>query len=414
MSLKNFLLLITLSLAVTVGYAQHDGHDDKPTHQEEVTHDDHQQDGHEKPTHDGKSEEGQKAHPEGDEGNDATEEDEKISDIIIHHIIDNHNWHITDLPGGGEIALHFPWIVYSNKTGLVFTSDAESLVEKGMVAVHEKPYVLKDGAASHIHLDHHTGQAHMDKKQMAEYIDQDAFVINLSITKTVFQMLLIGFILVLVMVSVARAYTKREGEAPKGLQSFMEPIIMFVRDEIARPYLGEKANRFLPYLLTLFFFIWFANLFGLMPFNSNIAGNISFTAALAILTFLITQFNASKDHWIHVFNTPGVPWWLKFGVPLMPIVEVIGLISKPFALAVRLFANITAGHFMVLGLICLIFILGQGGNYAGGFGIAPLSVGFTIIIFCLEMIVAIIQPFIFTLLTAVFVGMAMETHDDHH
>ncbi|MEL6592925.1 MAG: F0F1 ATP synthase subunit A, partial [Bacteroidota bacterium] len=161
--------------------------------------------------------------------------------------------------------------------------------------------------------------------------------------------------------------------------------------------------------------IWFANLFGLTPFNSNIAGNISVTAALAVLTFILTQVNASKDHWIHVFNTPGVPGWLKFGIPLMPAVEFLGLFTKPFALAVRLFANITAGHFMVLGLVSLIFIMGKGGtNFGGAMAIMPLSVLFTIVIFILEMIVAIVQPFIFTLLTAVFIGMAMESHDDHH
>lgn len=229
-------------------------------------------------------------------------------------------------------------------------------------------------------------------------------------------MILIGLLLLLVFSAVAKAYTKRENEAPKGLQSFMEPIIVFVRDEVAKPYLGDKAGKFLPYLLTLFFFIWFSNLFGLLPFNSNIAGNISVTASLAILTFIITQVNASKDHWKHVFNTPGVPSWLKFGgLPLLPVVEFIGLFTKPFALAIRLFANITAGHFMVLGLISLIFIMGDNGtSLAGGFGIMPLSVLFTLVIFALEMIVAIIQPFIFTLLTAVFIGMAMESHDDHH
>ncbi len=409
MSLKNFLVLSILFLAFSLGFSQRETDEQQDRHKAQT--ESHEAKNHEEDTHgeEGKDEEGHHdAHGEG-------EEQESVSETIIHHILDNHNWHITDLPGGGEISIELPWIVYTSETGLVYAPDGEALVEKGIVAVHEKPYVLKEGYAEKVHVDHH-GMAHLSEEEIQEYTVQGAMVIDFSITKTVLQMILVGLILLIVMASVARAYARREGQAPQGLQSFVEPIIVFVRDEVARPYLDEKAvKRLLPYLLTLFFFIWFANLFGLMPFNSNIAGNISFTAALAVLTFIITQVNASKDHWKHVFNTPGVPWWLKFGIPLMPVVEFIGLFTKPFALAVRLFANITAGHFMVLGLISLIFIMGNNGeNVGAAFGIAPLSFLFTLIIFFLEMIVAIIQPFIFTLLTAVFVGMAMETHDDHH
>lgn len=341
-------------------------------------------------------------------------------EAILHHIQDAHDWHITDIPTTGDdgqthlkpIALHLPWMFWSSKDGFVFASGTEELIEKGYAPVHEHLVPLKAG--TEVHADEH-GHVHMTEEEAEAVRDEAVTVLDFSITKTSFQMILIGLLLVLVFTSVARSYTKREGQAPKGLQSFLEPVIVFVRDEVAKPYLGDKANAFLPYLLTLFFFIWFANLFGLTPFNSNIAGNISVTAALAVLTFILTQVNASKDHWIHVFNTPGVPGWLKFGIPLMPAVEFLGLFTKPFALAVRLFANITAGHFMVLGLVSLIFIMGQDGtNFGGAMAIMPLSVLFTIVIFILEMIVAIVQPFIFTLLTAVFIGMAMESHDDHH
>lgn len=348
------------------------------------------------------------------------------SETILHHILDTHDWHITDIPAGTDaeghtqyspIALHLPWLFYSSRDGLVFASGTDALLEKGYLPYHDHLYALKDGVApAGIKVDH--GEVHVEggwEAFEAANVDHEATVVDLSITKTAFQMILVGIVLLLVFGTVARSYKRNEGKAPTGIQSFMEPIIVFIREDVAKNYLGAKAEAFLPYLLTLFFFIWFANLFGLMPFNSNIAGNISVTAALAVLTMILINFNGSKDYWLHIFNTPGVPWWLKFGIPLMPIVELIGIISKPFALAVRLFANITAGHFMVLGLVSLIFIMGKGGeSMAGGLGIMPLSVLFTLVIFCLEMIVALIQPYIFTLLTAVFIGMAMESHDDHH
>ena len=349
---------------------------------------------------------------------------------ILHHILDTHDWHITDIPAGKDehghtkykpIALHLPWLFYSSRDGLVFAANTHALEEKGYMVSHEKLYAVKAGGDHSHEGDHHAeeghGEAHAEggDHEHPANADTEVSIIDLSVTKTVLQMFLIGLFLVWLFTSIAKAYVKRDGQAPKGAQSFFEPIIVFVREDIAKNYLGDKADKFLPYLLTLFFFIWFANLLGLTPFNSNIAGNISVTAALAVLTFILIQFNGTKDYWQHIFNTPGVPWWLKFGIPLMPIVELIGLFTKPFALAVRLFANITAGHFMVLGLICLIFIMGKNGtDCAGGMGIMPISVLFTTVIFALEMIVAIIQPYIFTLLTAVFIGMAMESHDDHH
>ena len=359
----------------------------------------------------------------------AQHEEEKFnaSETILHHILDTHDWHITDIPSGTDaeghatftpIALHLPWFFYSSRDGFVFAGGTEALPEKGYIAYHESLYPLKAGVSVAEHLDDH-GHLHFGHAEWdafkAESVDESVTVIDLSITKTALQMILIGLLVFFVFRGVAKAYERREGQAPKGFQGAMEVIILFIRDEVAKPYLGDKAMAFLPYLLTLFFFIWFANLFGLMPFNSNIAGNISVTAALAVLTFILTQVNGSKDYWKHIFNTPGVPWWLKFGIPIMPIVEFIGIFTKPFALAVRLFANITAGHFMVLGLVSLIFIMSNAGeNVAGGLGIMPISVAFSLVIFALEMIVAIVQPFIFTLLTAVFVGMAMESHDDHH
>ncbi|MDX1906943.1 MAG: F0F1 ATP synthase subunit A [Bacteroidia bacterium] len=393
--------------------AQHDAHpqQDHDTHTPDAVH---QDDGAHSPADTA-------AHAAGAHETHHEPEAYNASASILHHILDTHDWEITEIPAGKDaagkqlyrpISIPLPWFFYSSRDGFQVVGSTAALPEKGYVAVHDQLYALKAGAT--VHADAH-GAVHLSEEELATIKDADVTLVDLSITRTSFQMLLIGILLVILFTGVARAYARRGSAAPKGFQSFMEPIILFIRDEVARPYLHNKADAFLPYLLTLFFFIWFCNILGLTPLNSNITGNISVTAALAILTFILTQVNASKDHWIHIFNTPGVPWWLKFGIPLMPVVEFIGLFTKPFALAIRLFANITAGHFMVLGLVSLIFIMGKNGeSLIGGLAIAPLSVLFTLVIFCLETIVAIIQPFIFTLLTAVFIGMAMESHDHSH
>lgn len=346
------------------------------------------------------------------------------SETILHHVLDTHDWHITDIPAGKDehgktkykaIALHLPWFFYSSKDGFVFSS-TEGLVEKGYLAHHDHVYALNEGVTPP--LDDH-GHITLNEEEFTAWeesnIDHHATILDFSITKASLHMIMIGIVMLLVFNAVAKGYRKNAGKAPSGIQSFFEPIIIFIRDDVARPYLHEKASKFLPYLLSLFFFIWFANLFGLTPFNSNVMGNISVTAALAVLTFILINFNGTKDYWVHIFNTPGVPWALKFGIPLMPIVEIVGVFTKPFALMIRLFANISAGHFMVLSLISMIFILGKNGQQPGGaFGILPLSFAFTVAIFILEMVVAIIQAYIFTLLTSVFIGMAVESHDDHH
>ncbi len=378
----NWLLLSFLLVFFNLSFAQ-DHHDETTSHEEE--------------TH---------VEEATEEVSEADANKAEVKAQILHHIMDSHDWEIV-----GSVVLKLPWFFHSSRDGFVFAANEEALMEKGYAASHGHLYALKEGAAEHLHHGEGHGEMHIED----DMIDEEASMFDLSLTKTSLQMILIMTLLLIVFISVANSYKKRGVAAPKGFQSLMEPIILFIRDDVARPYLHHKAAAFTPYLLTLFFFIWFANLFGLMPFNSNIAGNISVTASLAVLTFILTQVNGTKDYWKHIFNTPGVPWWLKFGIPLMPIVEFISLFTKPFALAVRLFANITAGHFMVLGLVSLIFIMGNGGtNPAGAWGIMPLSVLFSIVIFMLEMIVALIQPYIFTLLTAVFIGMAMESHDDHH
>ena len=267
------------------------------------------------------------------------------------------------------------------------------------------------------YIERETENGEMVKLQINEYEIYKAgtgAVYDFSLTKTGLQILLVAILMFVVFMAVAKGYKKNEGKAPKGIQSFMEPVILFVREDIATPFLHGKHDRFMPYLLTLFFFIWFANLLGLTPFNSNIAGNTTITIMLSLLSFILILANSTKDFWAHIFWFPGVPLLVK---PLMMVVEILGLLTKPAALAIRLFANISAGHFMVLSLVSLIFILGDMGyNTTGAWSITPLSLIFGLFILGVEIIVAAVQAFVFAMLTAVFIGQSMETrgHDDHH
>ena len=239
--------------------------------------------------------------------------------------------------------------------------------------------------------------------------------LDISFTKNVLAIFMSMFILIVVFISVANSYKRNKGHAPKGLQSFLEPIIVFVRDDIAKASIGEKKyEKYLPFLLTIFFFILLNNLMGIIPFfpgGANITGNIAVTGVLAVFTFIITTFSGNKNYWTHIINAPGVPWWLKIPIPLMPIVEIMGVFTKPFVLMVRLFANMTAGHIIILGFISLIFIFGE--MSAGlGYGVSIVSVGFSIFMDLLELLVAFIQAYVFTLLSALYFGMA--TEESHH
>jgi F-type H+-transporting ATPase subunit a len=215
-----------------------------------------------------------------------------------------------------------------------------------------------------------------------------------------------------IFISVAKTYKKNKGKAPKGLQSFMEPLIIFVRDPIAKASIQKNPEKFMPFLLSVFFFIFLNNLLGLVPIlpgGANLTGNITVTMVLALFTLIITTINGNKNYWVHIVNAPGVPWWLKLPVPLMPLVELIGVITKPFVLMVRLFANITAGHIIALGFYSLIFIFGSQ-NMGAGYGISVVSIAFTIFMMILELLVAFIQAYVFTLLSALYFGMATEEH----
>lgn len=340
-----------------------------------------------------------------------TEEKFNPSSMIMHHIADSHEWHLFTLKGEGDkethISIPLPVILYSEKGGFdVFISSE----------MHHGEVVAGEGAHAHrklersgttYYIDDHghfaTGYDEKEGKLSHEAADK---VYDFSITKNVASMFLSVILLFIVFLSVAKGYKKNKGKAPKGIQSLLEPIIIFVRDDIAKANIGEKHyERFTPYLLTVFFFIWFNNLLGLMPAGANLTGNIAVTLTLAVFTFIITQVNGNKTYWGHIFNTPGMPWWLKTVIPIMPIVEFIGIFTKPFSLMIRLFANITAGHIIILSLFSLIFVFQS-------IFIGPVSVIFAVFMNVLELLVAVLQAYVFTLLTAMYFGSAVEEH--HH
>lgn len=239
-----------------------------------------------------------------------------------------------------------------------------------------------------------------------------AVVLDFSITRHLVFALVSATLCLLLFISLARRYQRGVGrtEAPRGaLQNLFEVLILFVRDDIAKQNIGDKYARFLPYLLTVFFFILFCNLLGLVPYGATATSNLMVTAVLATITFVLTQVYASRDHWAHVFWPPGVPTPIK---PILIPVEILGLFTKPIALAIRLFANMTAGHLVILSLIGLIFMFGRLFGAGAGFGVAPVSVAFALFVSLLEILIAFIQAYIFTVLSALFIGMAVAEH--HH
>lgn len=238
-------------------------------------------------------------------------------------------------------------------------------------------------------------------------------VLDLSITRHLIFAFLAIFVLLLLFLPAAAKYKKGVGRtsAPRGLlQNMLETVVIYIRDEVARPNLGDKTDKYLPYLLTVFFFILACNLLGLLPFGATATANITVTAVLAIITFVVTQFAGTKDYWGHIFNPPGVPAIVK---PILIPIEIMGLFTKPFALAVRLFANMTAGHLVILNLIGLIFIIGKMSATAGYLTVVP-AVLLTVAVYCLELLVAFIQAYVFTILSALFIGMATAEHEHDH
>ena len=308
--------------------------------------------------------------------------------IIMEHIKDAHEFHFFTI-GHTHVTLPLPVLLYSPTKGVSLFSSSRFGHEK------EQAY---------------NGYKLTDKEDVLA--EDGSKVYDFSITKNVFQMLLALTILVLLMIGIAKKYSKGIGvtSAPKGWQNAIEPVITFVRDDVAKPNLGKKWAKYMPYLLTVFFFILINNLFGLIPGSANVTGNTAFTAVLGVLSLLVILFSTNSHFWGHIFWPPGVPIPVK--LILIPI-ELLGvLVIKPAALIIRLFANMVAGHIIILSFISLIFIFGAMTKVAG-WGFSPISILFTVFIYFIELLVAFIQAFIFTNLTAVFIGQAFEGgHDD--
>lgn len=316
-------------------------------------------------------------------------------EMIFDHVLDAHDWHIATI-GDHHIAIPLPIIIYDQEDS--------------------KLHVFSSSKFAHGHS--HLGYAIPKEgdykgKIIKESLGTDEQIWDFSITKTVFAIFFSALLMIILFLSIAKSYRNRQDQAPKGLQSALEPIILFIRDDVAKAAIGpKKYARFMPFLLTIFFFIVINNIMGLIPIfpgGSNVNGNIGVTLVLAVFTFIITSFNGNKSYWMHMINMPGVPWWLKFPIPLMPIVEIMGMFTKPFVLMVRLFANILAGHIVILGFMSMIFIFGAMNSYLG-FGVSIVSVAFSVFLFLLEILVAFIQAYVFTLLSALYFGMAMEEH----
>ncbi len=237
---------------------------------------------------------------------------------------------------------------------------------------------------------------------------------DFSPTKNVISMILVCLLFFWMFRKAAKAYSVREGMAPAGIQSFLEPVVQFIRDDVAIPFIGEhKYERFFPLLLTIFFFILGLNLWGQVPFlgSVNVTGSLTVTAVLAVIVFIITNINGNKDYWKHIFNMPGVPWFVKL---ILTPVELLGMFIKPLTLMLRLAGNITAGHIAILSFVGLIFIFGNAGqSLSGSLTGTAMAIPLTIFMMAIELIVAFVQAFVFTILTASYIGAAVEEHDHH-
>jgi F-type H+-transporting ATPase subunit a len=300
--------------------------------------------------------------------------------MMMEHIADEHEWHFAT-NGHTHYSIPLPCIVWNNGGLKVFSSNR-----------------FKD--------EHHENTASYEGLKLEEgkiVAEDGSSVLDISITKNVASLFISVILLLAIFFTIAKSYKERVGKAPKGLQSFFEPIIVFIRDEVAKTNIGEKHyRRFLPYLLTVFFFILFNNILGLLPGSANVTGNIAVTLVLAVIAFFVTNLNGRSTYWGHIFAMPGVPKWL---LVLLTPVEIIGVFMKPISLMIRLFANITAGHLILLSLIALIFIFKS-------LGVAAIAVPFSLFMNLIEILVAFLQAYIFTVLVSTYIGAAVE--EAHH
>jgi len=330
---------------------------------------------------------------------------EEIKEFINHHLMDSHDFNFfgsTDEETGETHHYGFPLPVILWDEGLHTFMSSEFHHGENVVESNGNYYKLYH---SKIYRTDAEGTINYDESHHPTNIRP----LDLSITKSVVMMLVTGLLLIWLFSSLAKSYAKN-GSIPRGIGRFFEPIVLYIRDDIAIANIGEnKYKKYMPFLLTVFFFIWFLNMFGLTPLGVNVTGNIAVTTALAIIVFLITTFTGTKDYWKHIFDPlgDGMPWAGKILIYIILVpIEILGLFIKPFALLIRLYANMTAGHVVLMSLIGLIFIFK---SWIGG----PLSFGLSFAISLIELLVALLQAYIFTMLAALYFGFASETHAEH-
>lgn len=337
---------------------------------------------------------GGESHPEGQQ----QEAGEKLEpgDLIMEHISDAHEFHFGEV-GHTHLTIPLPVLLYSPQRGWDFFSYSK----------------FEHGHATHSGYKSEEGKIVPIKADGS--VDESVKVYDFSLTRNVVQMLIALTLLTIILLSVAKRYQRKGANvAPTGLQNAVEPIVVFIRDEVGKANLGHKYKKYMPYLLTVFFFILINNLIGLIPGSANVTGNIAFTLVLAVISLIVILFSSNRHYWLHMVWPPGVPVFVK--IILIPIELASNLLIKPASLMIRLFANMVAGHIVITCFILLIFIFGAMSKAAGA-GFTVVSVAFTVFIYFIEILVALIQAFIFTNLTAVFLGQAIEDGhhgDDHH
>jgi len=384
------LIVFLLSVGISFGQ-EHQNESDDSHHEESAQHDEGHEDDHH--TTDSEGEHGDAAeehhggghdehHAEaghGEEGHHGEDhhEEEGVGEMILGHIKDDHVWHFWE-----NGVVYLPVILYT---------------EDGV-----KTYSSADFYEHHQHVEH-DGYIINESGKIEAVAGAPEVIIDFSITKNVCSLLISIVVMLVIFLSVGRHYKGGNIHAPKGIAALFEPIVVFVRDEVAKPNIGPKYERFVPYLLSLFFFIWLNNLFGLTPGAANLTGNIAVTFTLAVLTFIIVNVNGNKNYWRHILAMPGVP---KPVLLILTPVEFLSIFTKPFSLMIRLFVAITAGHIVVLSLIGLIFIFKS-------WAIAPASLVLVTFVNMIELLVATIQAYVFTMFTALYIGQAVEEHHDH-
>ncbi len=379
------VLFIALASFVATPLVNAQGHGDNHNHKGHKHPHNHSGQNHDHKGH-GKSNAAHAGNNHGDSHDHPEDGEFDVTGMIMHHLADANEFHVL-----GDFSIPLPCILYNRDKGK-FDMFLSSKFEHG----------------------HKTHNGYKLDHGRVKTVDGSNFI-DFSITKNVFTMLLASLILCLIFFSVAGAYKRREGQAPKGLQGFLEPLIVFIREDVAKANIGPKYEKFTPYLLTVFFFILICNLLGLIPFfpgSANVTGNIAVTFVLSVFTFLMINLNGNKDYWKHIFWMPGLPIALK---PILAVLEFIGIFTKPFALMIRLFANISGGHIIILSLVSLIFIFGKmGTSLAGAAGGIAIAVPFVLFMNVIELFVAFLQAYIFTMLSALFIGLAVEEHDHDH